>query len=175
MIEFVHFTKRPEMTAQIKALYYEAFPRQERAPWFLLRSKLKSGMAEFYGIYDEKQFIGLLYQVYFRDIVFVFYLAIRPGLRGRGYGSAILDQVKLHSQGKRVILNIEAVDSGENRQERVKRKQFYLKNGFQDSGFQTREKHVVYDMLWYGGKVSCSEYLELMEQLFREIILPNFL
>lgn len=80
-------TKKPNK--ELKKLYIEAFPAIERIPLFLLKLLTKKGKADFFEIYDDTNCIGMLYIVYYKDIVFVFYLAIDNKLRGRGYGTLI--------------------------------------------------------------------------------------
>jgi hypothetical protein len=40
----------------------------------------------------------------------VLYLAIDDSLRGKGYGSRILSQIKAEKPGQRIVLNIEPLD-----------------------------------------------------------------
>lgn len=164
MLKFINIFKRPKMTTKIKALYKNSFPKDERAPFFFLKAKAKKNLADFYGVYDDTLFVGLVYEVYYNDIVYVFYLAINPHLRGKGYGSGVLNKIKQRNKGKRIILNIEILDkNSDNYDERVKRKEFYLKNGFKETQLKTKEGNVVYEMLCYGGKLNHSEYAELIK------------
>ena len=76
-----------------------------------------------------------------------------------------MEEIKRKNAGRRVILNIETLDEEcDNREERVRRKNFYLKNGFNEAGYKTRENNVVYEMLYYGGSVSEEEYSALIEK-----------
>ncbi len=43
---------------QCKKLYLTAFPKEERAPFWLIRSRAKSGRAEMLAAYDENEFVG---------------------------------------------------------------------------------------------------------------------
>ena len=66
------------------------------------------------------------------DVVILLYLAISDAVRGKGYGSAVLQAVQKKYAGKRIILNIEEMDEqAANYAQRVKRKAFYQKNGFE--------------------------------------------
>ena len=54
----------------------------------------------------------------------------------------------------------------DNYEERKKRKEFYLKNGFREAGYSTREYGVEYEMLYLGGNVSYEEFLALIRKYF---------
>ena len=100
-----------------------------------------------------------MYIVFDEDIVFVFYFAVQSDVRGMGYGSQILDNLKSLYPHRRFILNIEEPDEGsDNHEQRRKRKQFYLRNVFRECRFKMVEKNVVYEMLCCGGDVAYPEY-----------------
>ena len=112
------------------------------------------------------EWMGLAYFVRYQDIIYLFYLAIDESKQGKGYGSALLTAVRRHFIGKRVILNIEALDDqAPNYEERVKRKRFYEKNGFHGMGYTVKELGIVYEMLGMGENVSKNEYIALMRSI----------
>lgn len=171
---------------QVKKLYLRSFPAAERAPFAQLMHWSDGHRAQMYALYDESgcvtendadkeetdgkisggEWMGLAYFVRYRDIVYLFYLAIDETRQGQGYGSALLAAVRRHFAGKRVILNIEALDAeAPNYEERVKRKRFYEKNGFREMGYTVSELGVVYEMLGMGEAVSKKEYIALMRSV----------
>lgn len=175
MLKFVSIFDADVPEAKIKKLYRHSFPLGERVPYFLLKAKAKKNLADFYIVCDGSLFAGMLYQVYHKDIVYLFYIAIEPSLRGRGYGSALLHLAKEQNGGKRMILSIEALEeeSG-NYEQRVKRKKFYLKNEFQENRLITREGNITYEMLCYGGNVSYEEYGKLIEGFLGTFLYKRF-
>lgn len=176
---------------QVKKLYRRAFPLAERAPFAQLMRWSDGRRAQMYALYDEStlkrgqcekaygesdagsrrgesvgEWIGLAYFVRYKDILYLFYLAIDESRRGSGYGSALLTAVRRHFAGMRVILNIEEVaDTAPNFRERRKRKSFYEKNGFHGMGYTVKELGVVYETLGMGETVTKSEYIALMRSL----------
>lgn len=160
--------------SEIKKLYKEAFPKYERAPMWLLKKLAKKNESGFYGIYDEEKFVGLLYNVYYEDIVFIFYLAIDEKLRGQGYGSKIIQLIKHKYSERRIILNIEKVDSSyKNNEQRIRRKKFYEKNGFFSLNYTVKEGPEIYEMLCYSknnSKVSKEEYFKLLKNFFGSFV-----
>lgn len=131
---------------KIKNLYIDEFPDYERYPFWLLVYKSKKKNSDFYAIYDDSEYIGLLYLTYYKDIVYVFYLAIDPPQQSKGYGSKILQYLRKIYKDKRLLLNIEKVDrTADNYEQRFKRKRFYEKNGFKNTNFEIEKKDIVYE------------------------------
>ncbi|MGN1302621.1 MAG: GNAT family N-acetyltransferase [Clostridia bacterium] len=166
-LNFIDIKKNKKVTK----LYNEAFPKDERIPIWLLKILARKNKAKFYGIYDNEKFVGLVYNIFYKDIVFVFYLAIDKATRGQGYGTKVLDSIKEKYKNYRIILCIEPVDeNSDNYEQRVKRKNFYLKNGFKDSNYTIKEKNIIYEMLYYNENVILQEFQELMKNYFGKIL-----
>ena len=124
----------------IKKLYNEAFPKEERLPWWIMRLLTVKDGIEFTAYYDNETFCGFTYSITEGDILFVYFLAVADGLRGKGYGSAILGYLKKNNEGKTITLNVEPLDeNAENAQQRKNRMRFYQKNGFHDTGYDVKE------------------------------------
>lgn len=144
---------------KIKKLYLTAFPAEERAPFFLIMSKARNENGEMLAAYDGEKFIGFVYMVCYKDLAYLFYLAVEGGERGKGYGGKILSAVKEKYSGKRIFLAREQLDkNAENYSQRVSRRNFYLHNGFTDLPCLIKEASVVYDVMSIGGSVSAEEY-----------------
>ncbi|WP_197484208.1 GNAT family N-acetyltransferase [Halioglobus sp. HI00S01] len=140
-------------------------------PTWLLKFKLRHGKPGFYAIYDDAQWIGLMYANDYRDIVFIQFLAIAEHCRSSGYGGQVLSHLAELHPGKRLALNIEVLDeSAENYSQRVRRKAFYTRNGFAASGFLVKEPAEKLEMLVRGGAI-CEEEIEAMyRHLFGRIV-----
>lgn len=152
---------------EIKKLYLEAFPAEERMPLWILSWKAKKDRADLYGIYEKDKFVGMTYCVYEKDIVFVFYLAVHQDRRGEGYGSQILKKLKEKFPNRRIVLNMEEVaETYKNYPQRRKRKEFYLKNGFREAGFKIEEYGVIYEFMYYGENITVEEYENLLKCYF---------
>ena len=79
----LNFVDIKENNKNIKSLYKSAFPANERMPFWLLKRLAKKENADFYGIYDKEKFVGIIYNIYHKDIVFIFYFAINENLIGK--------------------------------------------------------------------------------------------
>ncbi|MHC5374921.1 GNAT family N-acetyltransferase [Enterococcus sp. LJL120] len=144
--------------AKIKQLYQAAFPRLERMPFWFLQRKLKNPAVELLSVWQKDSWLGFLYSVVLEDKVFIFYFAIDPNQQGQRYGSKVLQELPTVYSGKKIGLTIEALDSSaKNQQQRIKRKNFYLKNGFVSQDLFLKEFGVLYEFLAYGGRFTFQE------------------
>lgn len=113
-----------------RQLYLESFPEHERVPPEKLEAHLPRGDAEWLGIYDDG-FRGMVYLLFNRDVLFILYLAVVPSSRDMGYGSSAIEAVLERHPGRKTYLNIEPPDEEcGNREQRIRRQEFYLRNGF---------------------------------------------
>lgn len=149
---------------QVYALYQQAFPVDELYPADLLFGHFNDPNNEFWSIYDDEKWVGLVYCMTENDLTYIGFLAIAPELRGEGYGSAALAAVKEKYSTNRVCLLIEEVSPKyADYEARKKRFSFYQANGFQAAGFKIAELDVHYDFLVATGQsLTSDEYLSLI-------------
>ncbi|MGO1922471.1 MAG: GNAT family N-acetyltransferase [Jeotgalicoccus sp.] len=170
MINLIHLNQTNELS-RVKEYYLEVFPKYERVPFWILKYKSKKDNSDFYAIYDDSEYIGFLYLTYYKDIVYIFYIAIDSSQQSKGYGSKVLQHVKEIHKDKRLLLNIEKVDrSADNYEQRYKRKQFYTKNGFLNTNFEIEDKEIVYEILYLGEEVYEFEYHALFSSYYGRIL-----
>ncbi len=166
-MKFVKVRCSKRAKKDVKKLYIEAFPKEERFPFIYLLYKEKRGHADFIALYDKGVFIGLLYLVYHKDNVFLFFFAVDKFYRGRGYGSKILKALLHKFNDKKVMLFIETTKGKyENIEERINRKHFYEKNGFKDAGFEITEKGVTYELMCSKNELKIDEVKSLVKKFF---------
>lgn len=174
-LKFVNVSKSNQ---EVRKLYEEAFPQNEKMPYLLLLYYSKKRNADFYGIYDNQIFVGLVYSVYYQDIVYIFYFAIDESLRAKGYGSKCLEMLKQKYFDKRVVLSIEELnEDSDNNQQRIKRKVFYQRNGFNSLNIKVKEGSVTYELLYYSNsnlRVTKEEYDNLLKTYFGSFIFKIF-
>lgn len=164
-ISFREIPKEKKEYSKLKELYKKSFPRDEILPLWLLKIKAKRKNEFFFSIYDEEEFIGLTYFIYYEHITYVLYLAIDTNKRGKGYGSIVLDKIKKENNQGSVVLCIEEIDqTADNYEQRIKRKNFYEKNGFQETGYKNKEGKRYYEILTYGKKYEKQKYEKMMKK-----------
>ncbi len=122
--------KRPIHRYRLYKLYCEAFPAYERKPFSLIRSMQKKGKSDVWYFEKNGRFAGLVFTINSEEVILIDYLAIVSKRRGERIGSDIIAQLREHYGKKGIFVEIESIfDKCDNLQERIRRKQFYLRNG----------------------------------------------
>lgn len=146
----------------IRDIYLEAFPKAERKPFPTVKHSVKTGKAQLLTAVEDGVLLGFVMLIPCRDMVMVDYLAVSGKVRSRGTGSRIMREVYSRFPGRRIVLLIERPEEGaENREQRISRRNFYLKNGFSPSGIFIKGYSGGMEVLSFGGTVSPREYMEL--------------
>lgn len=121
---------------KLDTLNKEAFPMEERVSMQNMVSLADKKHLELWAMYDGKTFVGFFSMLVHAQCAFVFYLAIDAAQRSKGYGKSALALIRELYPSCQVMLDIEPVDeTAANNTQRVKRRQFYLRNGFHGSGY----------------------------------------
>ncbi len=158
--------------SKIKEIYKEAFPLTERAPLFYLHMFAKKQDAQFTAYYDNDMVVGLSYVILYRSSVFILYLAIDKDMRSKGYGTKILENLKERYSDKSISLNIEEVIECSNYEERLKRKEFYERNGFKVTGMYTREFGENFHILTHGN-FNEEDFKQICKKIYLNIYTPK--
>ena len=88
-----------------------------------------------------------------------------PKKRGDGIGSRALALLRDHCGERRFLLEIEQCDIPcENKEQRLRRRRFYLRNGMQPSGLFILQNGVHLEVLCYGGDTSFAQYHALIRE-----------
>ena len=107
-------------------LYEFSFPLHERRSYASHMRAMQDPNFDCRLVMDGNQFVGLLWIWKWSDLVFVEHLAIEPALRGKNYGSYVLQALIDQSNDSLVILEIDPpVDEIS-----VRRLHFYQRMGF---------------------------------------------
>lgn len=157
--------KLPEFL-RIKNLLETSFPKNERYPLSLLLARAWRHDVDFLAYYDDDAFCGISYTVTTKSTLFVLYIAVDESARSRGYGSRILSHLASAAGDRQIALNVEAPDPcAENNAQRLKRVDFYKRNGFHDTGYRLIEKTLTHAVLCNREKFSPSEYVKALGRL----------
>lgn len=185
----------------IRALYEKAFPASEKKPFEFILQKRETGNFEVLEIVDDADdFCGLAIMMLYGDLVLLDYFAIAPECRGVGVGSVALKALQEKYADRKFILEIESTvgledergtcrDAGNvkrgvsemsaqvralpdtERQARLRRKSFYLRNGMRPMDFCVDLFGVEMEILVHGESVTFEEYYSILEST----IPPNFI
>lgn len=146
----------------IKKIYLESFPKRERKPFLSLRYSAATGKTQIFTVSDKNKVAGFAVLIPYHDMVMVDYLAVSQKIRSRGTGSKLLQKICRYFSDRRMVLLIERLDEqADNKEQRIARRKFYLKNGFTSSGIFIKGTSGDMEILNFGEKVSPEEYLIL--------------
>lgn len=149
---------------EVKKIYLEAFPKSEQKPFFLLKRSVKNGKAQIYTAVEDEMLLGFVMTICLDDLVMVDYLAVSNKIRSKGTGSFIMQNICKIFNGKKIVLLIEKLDdTAENKEQRIARKRFYLKNGFNSSGIFVNGVSGKMEVMNFGEKITKEEYLRLQK------------
>lgn len=165
------YKENNDIKGVITPLYLSAFPESERPPLKYFYLSIDSHKEnDLYAYFDNDEFIGFTYITIYKDICYIFFLAVNSSKRNQGYGSKILDNIKTEHKDKVILLCYEEVDKKYSDYEnRLKRKEFYKRNGFKDNELKTNEYGVIFETGYIGNhKVSFDDYKEIFKLGFGE-------
>lgn len=126
---------------KIEDLYLNAFPKNERFPFWILEECSKENNSELLAITDNNIFVGMTYIVNCDDSYYLMYLAVKESLRNKKYGSTILKDLK--EKYKILFLSIEEPVNEISK----KREKFYINNGFYNTDTLYKDNGVIYEIL----------------------------
>lgn len=160
-MELIHADDKARLD-RIELLYLQAFPKNERKPFWLICRKKEEGVSHILSIEENNEFLGLAITMIYKDMVLLDYFAMDHKRRGKGYGSAALLALTQYYHKYRMILEIESTaQETDDLELRLRRKDFYHKNGMTDLGLTADLFGVPMELLSNNTAVSFDEYLEL--------------
>lgn len=152
--------------ADIIGLYNRAFPENERIPINTLFSMTKKEGVNFLAYYNEEKFCGLTFSLSDENSVFILYLAVNDEFRCKGYGTAIIKEIKKMAGKRSISLNVEPVlEDCKNLEERKRRIEFYRKNGIYYTGYTIILETEQYWILSSQSPFSVEEYKNLLKKM----------
>ena len=166
MIRFEKIDENTKNLEDIKHLYMDAFPFEERIPFYIMVSVGNDRGVEFLSIYDDDTWLGFIHTLVGEKLSYIFYFAIDGGLRHSGYGSKIIREYKkIHPKLSLAIEPIE--EDSDNIKQRKKRLAFYEKNGFETLDTKVVEMGVEFELMGAKGmEIKESDYKSLVKKFF---------
>lgn len=152
---------------EVKRLYLSAFPAEERYPFgrLWLLSVLKSRVAlRAYG--DGDAFCGFTLTVDSGKYLYISFIAVAPEVRAKGYGTQMLGLLRREYPGRAMLVEVEAPrEDAPNYIQRVRRMDFYRKNGFYDLDRTITGRGVTYALLSTDTDFDREAYWKIFDQM----------
>lgn len=151
---------------QVERLALEAFPPEE----YLAPAKLIDMAAEdnfdFWALMEDDTFVGFMVVKVYCTMAYLFFLAIDPGCRGKGFGGRALAALRAHYPGCVQTVDFEMVDPrAANAAQRERRRVFYLRNGYRETGMFLHYLGVDYEVFCMGEIFDESLFKEMMDSM----------
>lgn len=134
--------------SQIKEIYETSFPKSEKFPFWVLKQCAKENNVRLDAIIDHNtdKIIGMSFLIFYDDIAYLMYVAIDKKYRNKGFGSLVLRDLILRQVDVSILLCIER-PSAKKEDIKARRKYFYLRNGFYETGCFIEDSDVEYEFL----------------------------
>lgn len=143
-----HIKKSMKDYKDILEIYRNSFPKAERFPVWLLRVMSHLKGINSIAFRDGDMLCGFSYFLVNEETVFILFLAVNDKIRSKGYGSQIISWIKNNYPDRNIFLDVEKPDeNAENNYQRLKRIEFYRRNGiFETNTFFTYD-NITYEIL----------------------------
>ena len=156
---YLKYINNSKYLNEIEELYLNSFPEDERFSFWILQECSKENNSDLYAIFDNDNMIGMCYIVNCKSAYYLMYLAVVPSLRNKNYGSMILRDLK--EKYKLLFLSVDVpVDNIS-----VRRKNFYLRNGFYDTNKFYEDTGINYEVLCTSNKYEINDNLMKMRYI----------
>ena len=159
-------TKKNCFWNQVNLLAKEAFPPEEYlAPEQLLKMA-EADNFDFWILSDEDTFAGFMVVQTHKNLAYLFFLAIDSSCRSKGYGSRAIETLKSTYPDKQQVVDFEMIDkTTTNYNQRVKRRSFYLRNGYKETGLFLSYLGVNYEVFCMDDDFSQEDFKEMMKTI----------
>ena len=140
----------------------ESFPEAERN---LLVDLIETG-ATVLGIYEFSEAIGFLVVREYKEIMYLAYFALRSDSRGRGIGSAVMEEFVNYYYHKQIVVEYEAPDGTvDHGLTAVRRRNFYRRCGFRQTGWFTFYDETEFEIGCAGSEFDIDMFNEFVDNL----------
>ncbi|MGV3125767.1 GNAT family N-acetyltransferase [Streptococcus orisratti] len=153
----------------LKSIYYDAFPPQERISlgMLLVNSLRKKGKFHLYLSQDE--LVGFAYTIEKAELYYILMLAVDKKYRSQGIGRDILNDLSEQANGREQLITIEPIEEGaDNYQQRLRRLAFYERQGFKPLMHTYQEDEEIYQIISTVKQPHLKTFSDIMTDFFRD-------
>ena len=140
---------------KIKEIYEEAIPEDERISFEDL-TKGAFPNSKLFGIYEDKELLGMCYLSLAEDFSYLVYLAVDKDKRNKGYGTNALKLIKEKFKNP-IVLCVEQPTT----LMRKRRIEFYKRNGFGVADFEFDYLNDKYYTM-HTGKINKTKFIDYL-------------
>lgn len=157
-------TENSRFWENVEFLSKEAFPPEEYLAPTKLVEMAEKKQVDFLALTEGDSFVGFMVVLIYENYSYLFFLAIAPSCRGRGYGSCAIKVLKERYPDKKQVVDFEMLDpNAGNYHQRQKRRAFYLRNGYQETGLYLSYLGVDYEVFCMARDFEPEQFKKLMK------------
>lgn len=161
-----HITEKSRYWDRVNKLAKEAFPPEEYLAPTKLVEMSKADNFDFLAILDRDKFVGFQVVQTYKTMAYLFFLAIDEPCRSQGYGGSAIETLKAEYPDKKHTVDLEMLDDrAENHIQREKRRRFYLRNGYRETGWFLSYLGVDYEVLCMDDTFDIAMFKEMMSTI----------
>jgi len=151
---------------KVEKLAKEAFPQKEYLAPSTLIEMAKSDDFDFFALYDEETFVGLIAIRTHKEMTYLLFLAIAPTHRSQGYGKRAMETLRSLYPDTQQVVDMEMPDeNAENAKQCVRRRGFYLQNGYKPTDHYLACRKVNFEILCMADYFNFDLFKEMMSHL----------
>lgn len=159
---------------KIKEIYESSFRKEDRMPFLLMLIMSYLNNTLFSSFRDGDTVCGFVYMATIKKITFVMFFAVDENIRSKGYGSCILNQIQSLYPDNKIIITIERCDGNvKNFDERLRRRKFYLNNGYIQTGYMVKLGNQEQEILIKNGAFNKREFILFFLRYSNLTMLPK--
>lgn len=152
----------------LEAIHDEAFPPKEWVSMEDIFQFAQNTNTDIIGICESKNLIGYMVLVKNELCGYLYFFAIGGSLRSKGYGSrAMQELLNLYPQ-LQIVLDFEPLEAtAPNLPQRKRRREFYLRNGFHETGYFTMLREDRFEVVCSGGELQKEAVLKVLKVIHK--------
>lgn len=160
---------------KINVLAKEAFPPKEYLAPAKLIAMAKDGELDFLALYDQTLFVGFMAVKAYKNMAYLFFLAIDPVRRSSGYGGRAIETLKALYPSMQQVVDLEMLDSAaDNSAQRESRHSFYLRNGYRETGHFISYSGIDFEILCMTPTFDLDVFKEMMRTFHLDGFHPHY-
>lgn len=151
---------------KIHRLNQEAFIEEQRVPYPNMVKLLTSNQIHLLAVYDEETFVGFFLTAANEKTVYIFFFAVESKFRSKGYGSKALALLTDYYPNQQIVLDLEKIEKkASNNAQRISRKNFYIRNGYKETGFQLAYDGMGFEIMCTKSRFDKDAFIFLLNQI----------
>ena len=150
----------------LEKINYEAFPIEERLEIDKLLEMANTDLFSLYLVYEINKLIGFILLAINKPSIYIFLFAIDKSMRSKGYGSIVLKRIKELYPEYQIALDLERINENcPNISQRISRKNFYMRNGYFETGYFMDYNDVEFEVLCNDYNFNQDSFINLLNKI----------